>query len=599
MLFVVLLIDDNTPVHQYIEHRERDGTTTKQKTKHQTLSGRIERYQSIKILLAIVPVLPESNITTLSALQLLPVVQTNHGSTLIEILSTRSPCSDMIQHAQSIADTNIQNSVRTAFQSILEQTHPHDDVEIPYDVIELLQQFRAIWKRKLLDRGYDVDTVNGWFAFLDVLDSNILNDNDGLFIHSIIDRPITHHRTTSFINHQISTHTINAPSPNQEAESNRPSFTTAWGKLRHFCRRQDLLSGDLGTAKASSSETTATITSMLEQLDTYGYNNETYWIKDMYLSIQKYADEQIGMRLYYTTSQASINTKVALDQTNDAPNGNDESLRTLLLVDRKRKSVNRKKLLWDTSSQRYLSKEPSKKRIKTSNLGDNVDSAQQVLQRTITLPDIPRLPYDEKDFSGTLNWKVNMDCLFIGSQLDKYIHLSSELETQQSTSLLIGSICDAGQFHYFLQSYAAQSSTGERISKRLHRKAIRTRLGNHLPIRISDDIHGRANNDNSRGKPWSKILRTMSLRQTGNSNANNMQATATTEVTDDVSMSFIETTERERSNLCSTDSTQIEVEQKPQYWFDFDIGYCMLEYVVEGTRTVCAFSNIELSLSDD
>jgi hypothetical protein len=58
---------------------------------------------------------------------------------------------------------------------------------------------------------------------------------------------------------------------------------------------------------------------------------------------------------------------------------------------------------------RYLSKESPKKRIDTSNLGDNVDFRQQVLRRTITLPDIPRLRYADKDFIGTLSWKANMD----------------------------------------------------------------------------------------------------------------------------------------------------------------------------------------------
>ena len=566
----------------------------------------------------------------------------------------------MIPQAQSIAAKQIQASIRIVFQSILQQAqkypyvHPLVDTTDTVDVVDttvhnknemiklLLRQFRDIWKRKLIDKGYDIDVVDEWFMFLNDFDRTISNDienenEDNIDIDGLLttgrQREGRHEGTTNDIsigtfqpiNQQgntlggaTSSATLlnhSSLSQNQESESTNDvrSYTTAWGKLRHLNRRQDLLSDKdndrmtttIPNSSTSASETVTTSMNMIEQLDTYGYRNETYWIKDRYPSIQKYANEQIDMRLYYATSRSSMNAKIA-------PNDGDESsLQRLLLVDRKRKSVNRKKLVWDTSSQKYLSKEPPKKRRKKFNEhGEHFDSAQQQERqcRTITLPDIPRRPYQETDVCGTLNWKQNMDRIYSDHQLDDvYIHQSSqnpspELEMQnQSTSLLIGSICDTGQFHFFLQSsYAAQQSgAGDRaVNLRLqHRKAIRTRLGTHVPIRISDDIHGRANSGNNNSRPWSKILRTLSHSQSGALETNNTIPPSTTEDTINVSVPIVETAEQEP--LFPGGNTVIKVEQKPQYWFDFDIGYCVLEYVIDGTRKVHAFSNIELSLSDD
>ena len=510
----------------------------------------------------------------------------------------------MFQHAQSIAGKNIHESIQSVFQSILRQIKPNGD-EVSHDVIGLLQHFRDIWKRKLVDKGYESDVVNEWFVFLDVLDGAAVNTNLlGRLYHQTNTRTqiisATSQSTTAFDTET----SVLADYQNHQAESTRQPYSTAWAKLRHLNRRHDLLSEEAEDALPMS-KSTETISRIMEQLDMYGYKNETYWIKDTYPSIQKYSDEQIDVRLHYTSSSnTNATTKPSIEQQHPVANDDDESLRLLLLVDRKRKSVNKKKLLWDTSSQRYLSKEPPKKRIKTkSNHGsdDNLDSMENGHQRTILLPDIPRMPYNDNDFDGTLSWKASLDRLHSSGELNEFIHHSQspsqELEMHRTTSLLLGSICDAGQYHFFLQSYSSQSSNGEHVNKRLQRKAIRTRLGSHIPIRISDDIHGRASSDTNNSKPWSKVLRTMSLSQNETSDSNDAPVTSTTEgMTNNGAIQIVE---RLPFNRCDTDSPRVEVEQKPHYWFDFDTGYCVLEYVVEGTRRVCAFSNIELSLSDE
>jgi hypothetical protein len=654
----------------------------------------------------------------------------------------------MQQRAQFIAKRNIQDSIRMVLESIQHQLSivvqppPPSKKEMlqkpptttttipPPDVIVCLQEFCNIWKHRLIQQGYDQVDVNEWLECWNnngVLDDHIISNDTTTNDGENENENATNESTTTIQRHSTSISNTNnnnnvdtSLSPNRIVEicDHHPSSqittnttTTAWGKLRHLCRRYDLLSSEEYTIINTETSTTGrntTIRDAIDQIDRYGTQNASYWFYDQYPIIQQYVNEQLDLRFQYSTTtttknstmqlpqqQSSIHTTLVLDPKNPDisnhhnhnhnANGNDDhdaeekeqekeaKLRQLLLVDRKRKSAHRKKLVWDISTQQYYTKDPpilshhhhpnQRRRITLRPSSHSLELSHDVNDTTssncshapnngniITLPDVPRLPYNDVDWNssnGTLDWKSNMDRIY-GSEdrchqqwWVRCIHpspstLAVELEASTVTidgnnkifsSLLIGSIGNIGQFHDFIQAPAPSTSYttidpdeshyygNSRIFRQRQRKAIRTRLGRHIPIRISDDIQGRVNgssgnHQNKSSKPWSKILRTIYISPTNNSvrkNNNMAYSTSTTTTVGmiDASISDEVTIEHQQEDQyynhpCPNVSTPIRVEPKPQYWFDLDIGYCVLEYVNEmGIRTAYAFSNMELSLSDD
>ena len=486
---------------------------------------------------------------------------------------------------------------------------------------------REIWQRQLIEQGYSSDVVTGWFQATDVVlddtagataaTTTTTDDNVNLPTET---HPTTvtnsnspnhsddHHRPHLVVNTNTNDtyHTMVIPPPPAAAYDDHRPFT-AWAKLRRLNRRL-FVWGEATTTSTDDDDTITTATTtipriIIEQLDRFGHGNETYWIKDAYPAIQQYANEQIDIRLHYnvTSPHPSLTTSGATTMMTDgAPHNNsssssslhplndqnEESMRLLLLVDRKRKSVNKKKLVWDESLQQYTSKAPAVKRIRKSPLDPSL-----LMPSTTILPDVPRYPYPDTT-TTTLDWKRNMDRLYHNDYFLEYIHLPPPTaplpHAPPSTSLLIGALCDTGQYHLFRQVASSSSTTDPSVhhQRRLHRRAIRARLGNHIPLRMSDDFHGRTNrSDHQPNKPWSKLLRTMSLAPTTrDTSSSNTTTTASIPITD---------------GSTPNEPRVVVVLETPHYWFDFDTGYCILEYVMEGKRTVGAFSNIELSLCDE
>jgi len=200
---------------------------------------------------------------------------------------------------------------------------------------------------------------------------------------------------------------------------------------------------------------------VVDALDRLGRERFTDWPYDWNM-IQKAAD-QIPWRLY---NRATDDTEVTLipkavweqqqQQQETGEQKQTEQDAKKWVLNRKRKSTTRERL-------------PSKQ------------------QKTLIQEDIPR---SAMSGDGTCQWSMaEIEKEFTErdrKQLDSYLHSPSN----ETTSMVLGALRDAGQFHYWNQRPIDQEDDTGKSAKKLlrnQRRAIRERLGDHREDKDDED----------------------------------------------------------------------------------------------------------------
>jgi hypothetical protein len=296
----------------------------------------------------------------------------------------------------------------------------------------------------------------------------------------------------------------NIEDPQQQAKSN--SFAkrplTAWAKLRRLGESNDHVLDPIVIHELSYEEK---LQQAIAQLDHYGMTNHTYWLHDQWPVIQR-AAQHMRARLHPPPKDTALAASISSNhptQTWDAqlsqallppdqhhlPSAEnnrpmDETMQRL--VDRKRKSVNKKRR-WNAVLQQFV---PKQKKSETRPVA--IDTPLEQYDNDCG-DDAPRLA-SQDDGSAKLDWKRAMEQeeaseLPRGWSMDDCIHASN---TPADTARLLGALRDLGHFHGFHQSLVDASAVVR------PRDALRARLGNHRPEEIKKQ------------RPWSKVLRTLS-----------------------------------------------------------------------------------------
>lgn len=297
-------------------------------------------------------------------------------------------------------------------------------------------------------------------------------------------------------------------------------------------------------------------------LDRVGESNVSYWPADRWNFIQE-AVSEIPARLHGSTvtrrsdGEAAQLLKLAVDEPNEqiiansdndqlgdarasnAPQHHSEAVQ--LLLDRKRKSSNKKR------HNRPI------KRLRVTASPES-SSAPTEPPRAPSQDDGTANLHWERDIRADHNWSSEQKTLFNACFHEDAKSSADWNEEQERPCLLLGALRDIGRSHYFSQLLAdfddgvsAVREWTDKQRRRRQREAVQVRLGDHRQIR-----------DEAKKARMSRVIRTI-------------------------------------------ESVNKDDDGSGRYWFDLDLGHCLLEDVdaSTGRRTLFAFGSVELLLLDE
>jgi hypothetical protein len=379
--------------------------------------------------------------------------------------------------AQSQLERCIRATLRETFMQVLRQQlkiqrQPqvlHNDelidpinasmtVEITTENLTIAQLFcrriAYLWQEKLRESGYR--EVAGWV-------DNVIKKYETSFY----DEDPTQRTKVHLLKRE--TIAVLETRNDTDGSSSNDSPRTAWTRLRKM-GEHDV------AAIQEDDDSQARLQNAIHTLDDLGEKNKTYWIKDQWSLIQM-ASQEIVSRLYNGGKRPGIAAMSRHGDCNHLVNTDKDLDTAQTIINRKRKSISKKRVLLQL---------PSKRMATSPSLDDVIQDEQ------------PRAPSVD---TGHISFSLENDILSYNvwtskerMELDSCMHDSEEAtgDGNEPKRYLLGALVDLGRFHFSNQlnidhdEIQAQEWT-EKQRRRRQRGAVQERLGDHTRTKDTHD----------------------------------------------------------------------------------------------------------------
>jgi hypothetical protein len=375
----------------------------------------------------------------------------------------------------------------------------------------------------------------------------------------------------------------------------------------------------------------------IQDIDRRGRMGQTYWPYSWQYIEQ--AAAQIPRRLYNSNTTAHLQQQVddvmhvpsnqsQLQNSEQQQPQHEQEQDTLewLLVNRKRKSSGKRQLPAQKRRTMLIQQQRQEQETQNDLLLPVIKRIQRQRQRMKNRDTDTNIARPATNDSGCFQWNIQEGYASFTpaekKRLDACLHFDNPPKQQEATkvaaaaaatepppSILLGSLCTVGQYHYSKQRWI-DDDPGKKAKKsksEQERKETGTMTNN-------DNDLSRQNKEQKRQRRRQRNLQRVGMRQrlgdhsevTVNHGVGKLRRVSKILHTTSTSSSslFLSTSmgNTRNSNQHQQQQQQLVNPRPPEHWMDFDLGYCMFELVVDpltGQKGLYAFESLEVMALDE